>query len=143
MIFVPLLGLAAPAAAIRPVLMERHGTGLGAFAVVTLAAALLTAGAGEAFADSRQGPPSQLLHEHAEAEQTLRLFVVGLTAVLAVWMLGRRRIATGRGRIALQLLTVLLAAGSIFFVLRAGHFGAELVLGPRPRRLNHLTVSTS
>jgi hypothetical protein len=127
-IFVPLLGLAALATAIRPVLMDRYGTALGAFAVVTMAATLLTAGAGEAFADSRQGPPSHLLHEHAEAGQTLRLFVIGLTAALVAWMLGRQRLAAAnRGaRIPLQLLTAVLALGSIYFVLRAGHLGAEL-----------------
>jgi hypothetical protein len=125
-VFVPLLGLAALATAIRPSLMERYGTALGAFAVVTMAVTLLTAGAGEAFADSRHGPSSHLLHEHAEAGQTLRLFVVGLTAVLVAWMLGRHRIASSRARIPLQLLTVVLALGSIYFVLRAGHLGAEL-----------------
>jgi hypothetical protein len=128
-IFVPLLGVGALAVAIRPTFMERHGTALGAFAVVTMASTLLTAGAGEAFADSRRGAPSRLLHEHAEAGQSLRLFVVGLTAVLVAWMLGRRRISTSRGRIVLQLLTVVLAAGSIFFVFRAGHLGAELAWG--------------
>src|SRR4051794_132367 len=48
-IFVPLLGLATLAVAVRPSLMERHGTLLAAFSVVTMAATLLTVGAGEAF----------------------------------------------------------------------------------------------
>jgi hypothetical protein len=125
-IFVPLLGLGALVVAARPSLMARYGTALGAFAVVTMASTLLTAGAGEAFADSQKDAPSRLLHEHAEAGQTLRLLVIGLTAVLVAWMLGRHRIASARARIPLQILTVVLALGSIYFVLRAGHLGAEM-----------------
>src|SRR6476620_751220 len=48
-IFVPILGLAVRAVAVRPSLMERHGTLIAAFSVVTMAATLLTVGPGEAF----------------------------------------------------------------------------------------------
>src|SRR3954452_24462816 len=50
-VFVPLLGLAAIALAIRP--RERFALPVAAFSVVTLAATLLTVGAGEAFKDDR------------------------------------------------------------------------------------------
>ena len=121
-IFVPLLGLAALATAMRPALMTATAPRSACSPWSPWPPPLLTAGAGEAFADSRRGPPSHLLHQHAEAGQTLRLFVIGLTAVLVAWMLGRHRLeANRRARLPLQLLTVVLALGSIYFVLRAGH----------------------
>jgi hypothetical protein len=45
-IFIPILGLAALAAAARPAIVARHGVLLGAFAAVSLAATLLAVGAG-------------------------------------------------------------------------------------------------
>src|SRR3954462_8311170 len=50
-IFVPLLGLAAIAYAIRP--RARYALPLASFSVVTMAATLLTVGAGEAFQEDR------------------------------------------------------------------------------------------
>ena len=50
-VFVPILGLAALAVAIRPRFLERVDVPLAAFSVVTLASTLLAAGAGEAFKD--------------------------------------------------------------------------------------------
>jgi len=130
-VFVPLLGLAALAVAVRPAaLMDRFGTALGGFAVVTMAATLLTAGAGEAFAEERSGPSPALLREHAEAGKDLRLFVVGLTAVLVLWMLGCGRGATAK--VVARVLTAVLALGAIFFVIRAGHLGAELAWSHGP-----------
>jgi hypothetical protein len=100
-IFVPLLGLAAIALAVWP--RERFLLPVAAFSVVTLAATLLTAGAGEAFQADRKkrfgAPVDATLQNHMDAGRALRL-----TAVL-------------------------LAATAVFFAVRAGHLGAKLVWG--------------
>jgi hypothetical protein len=140
-ILVPILGLTLLLAAIRPAFFERYALAIGAFTVVTLAATILTVGAGKAFRDDRGmegGGEAHRLAEHADAGETLRLVMVALTAVVLVAVLlsqaepGSRLgflsgLAGSSGiRLALRGLFVVGAAAAIFFVIRTGHLGAQL-----------------
>jgi hypothetical protein len=140
-VLVPILGLTLIFAAIRPSFFDRHALGIGAFTVITLAATILTVGAGEAFREDRGGgPPDEMqrLHEHADSGETLRLVMLGVAALvlLAValsqaregnrlgWLSG---LASSRGvRLALRGLIAVGAVVAIFFVIRTGHLGAQL-----------------
>src|SRR4051794_39794873 len=125
-VFVPILGLAAIALALWP--RERYALPLAIFSVVTMAATLLTVGAGEAFEDDRPGGRSdQPLQTHAEAGEPLRLTMVLLTLVLVAALFARRWPAPAK--VALRVATLLLAAVAIFFVIRTGHLGAKMAWG--------------
>jgi hypothetical protein len=126
-VFVPILGLAVLALAANTRLFERFLLPVAAFSVVTMAATIVTAGAGEAFREDQErtiAPAARsTLENHAEAGDTLRLTMVVLTLVLVAALFTKRSAA----RIALRVLTVLLAITAIFFVIRTGHLGSELV----------------
>ena len=99
-VFVPVLGIATLIAVAKP---DWFGVPLAVFAVVTLAATLLTVGAGEAFLESKprlEGNP--MMKDHQGAGETVRFCMVLLTAALlgpAVGEEGRRgHGAEGRGR---------------------------------------------
>jgi uncharacterized membrane protein len=119
-VFVPLLGLVAIAAAVSA-RVDRYRIQVAAFSVITLIATLLTAGAGEAFLEEREDEieDKAMLANHEDAGDALRFTMVLLTFALVVAMF--RRHVVLRGVIGL------LAATAIFFVIRAGHLGASLV----------------
>jgi uncharacterized membrane protein YbjE (DUF340 family) len=120
-VFVPVLGLATLVALARPAWM---GVPLAVFAVVTLAATLLTVGAGEAFLESKprlQGDPT--MKDHQGAGETVRFCMVFLTAALIGLLWVKQRAAS----IALKVLVVLFAVSAIGFTIRTGHLGAKLV----------------
>lgn len=122
-VFIPILGLAVIATAFLPERLERHAALLAAFAVVTNAATLLAAGAGEAFrADRRALGPSETLNQHAEAGDFLRWLMVILTALLVGALFTRAR------RFVLAVAAVT-AVAAVFWVIRAGHLGAKLAWG--------------
>jgi hypothetical protein len=125
-VFVPILGLVTLVIAGNTRLFERYLLPVAVFSVVTMAATILAAGAGEAFREDREKTiPERMqstLENHADAGDTLRLTMVLLTLVLVVALVTRRRPA----QIALRVLAALLALVAIFFVIRAGHLGAEL-----------------
>ena len=129
-VFVPILGLVAIAAAFWPKL---HGPILAGFSVVSLAGTLLAVGAGEAFRADRGafGANNPTLQNHAEAGETLRWLMIILTALLVIAMFARKRgrLASGATRPVLSVLIVLAAVASIFFVIRTGHLGAKLAWG--------------
>lgn len=139
-VLVPILGLTLLVAAIRPSFFERYALAIGAFTVVTLAATILTVGAGKAFRDDRveRSGEAHRLSEHADAGETLRLVMVALAAVVLIAVLlsqseqGSRLgflsgLAGSSGiRLALRGLFVVLAAAAIFFVIRTGHLGAQI-----------------
>ena len=140
-ILVPILGLTLLVAAIRPSFFQRYALAIGALTVVTLAATILTVGAGEAFRSDRPmdgGSDAQRLHEHAESGETLRLVMIGLAAVVLIAVLlsqsregSRLGFAAGLAgstgvRLAVRGLFVIGAAAAIFFVIRTGHLGAKL-----------------
>jgi hypothetical protein len=140
-VLVPILGLTLLVAAIRPPFFERYALAIGALTVVTLAATILTVGAGEAFRSDRPmegGNEAQRLHEHAESGETLRLVMIGLAAVVLIAvLLSQSRSGSRLGflsglagssgiRPALRGLFVVGAAAAIFFVIRTGHLGAQL-----------------
>jgi hypothetical protein len=120
-VLVPILGIATLIALARP---DWFGLPLATFAVVTLAATLLTVGAGEAFLDSKpklQGDPT--MKDHEGAGQTVRFAMVSLTAVLVGLTFAARG---GIGKL-LKVLAVIFALTAIGFTIRAGHLGAKLV----------------
>jgi hypothetical protein len=140
-VLVPILGLTLLFAALRPHFFERNALAIGAFTVITLAATILTAGAGEAFRSDRGGGPpdeAQRLSEHAESGDWLRLVMLGVAALVlfAVALTQARAgnrlgflsgLASSRGvRLALRGLFVAGAVIAIFFVIRTGHLGAQV-----------------
>jgi hypothetical protein len=140
-VLIPILGLALLLAAIRPSFFERYALAIGALTIVSLAATILTVGAGKAFRSDREmqrADEAQRLHEHAQSGETLRLVMVALAAVVLVAVLlsqaekGSRlgflsglRESNGI-RLALRGLFVIGAAAAIFFVIRTGHLGAQI-----------------
>jgi len=132
--FVPLLGLAAIALAVWPKLQDRFLLPLTIFSVATMAATLLAVGAGEAFREDRERTLPQALaddptlQDHADAGSTVRITMVLLTLMLVAMLFAKRR--PPAVNIVLRVLTVLLAATAIFFVIRTGHLGAKLAWGP-------------
>src|SRR5215218_6407366 len=132
-IFIPILGLAAIALAIWP--RERFLLPVAAFSVVTLAATLLAVGAGEAFQEDRAaqmpgGAGARIdptLQDHMDAGSALRLTMILLTLTLVVSLFAKRW--PSGVRVGLRVLTVLLAATAVFFVIRTGHLGAKLAWG--------------
>jgi hypothetical protein len=126
-VFVPILGLATLAIAANNRLFERYLLPVAAFSVVTMAVTILAAGAGEAFLEDRERripeAMESTLQNHADAGDTLRLTMVVLTLVLVAALFSKRPGA----QIALRVLAVLFALVAIFFVVRTGHLGSELV----------------
>lgn len=120
-VLVPVLGVATLIALFKP---SWFGVPLAAFAVVTLAATLLTVGAGEALLATKpdlDGNPT--MKDHEGAGETVRFCMVFLTAAL----LGLLYLKKGAGNVALKVLVVLFAVSSIGFTIRTGHLGAKLV----------------
>jgi hypothetical protein len=131
-IFDPILAVVSIVFALRARARQQHGLLWAAFAVVALAATVLTAGAGEAFMDSRP-QVSDVLRDHKEAAETLRLLMFGLTAAIIVlvaldWSALRRRVPAA-ATTALAVLVVVLSVGAGFFTVRAGHLGAKAAWG--------------
>ena len=127
LVFIPLLGLAAIAAAAT----DRYTTPVAIFAVVTLAFTLLAAGAGEAFLERTQRERPELadsatMQDHADAGDLLRFTVFALTFVLVGLLFATRNPL----RIVLRVLVVLIALVAIFYTVRTGHLGAKLAWGP-------------
>lgn len=120
-VFVPILGIAVLVAIAKPSLF---GTPLAAFAVVTLAATLLTVGAGEAFLETRprlEGNPT--MKDHEGAGETVRFCMVFLTAALVGLLYVKHKAAST----TLKVLAVLFALSAAGFTIRAGHLGSTLV----------------
>jgi uncharacterized membrane protein len=133
-VLVPILGLAALVAVAKP---QWFGVPLAAFAVVTLAATLLTVGAGEAFLETQprlQDDPT--MKDHEGAGQTVRFCMVLLTAGL----LGLLWVKKGAGNVALRVAVVLFAVCAVGFTIRAGHLGAKLVWDEEGAQTSSLTL---
>jgi hypothetical protein len=76
---------------------------------------------------------SDVLGDHKEAAETLRLLMFGLTAAILVlvaldWSALRRRVPTA-ATTARAVLVVVLSVGAGFFTVRAGHLGAKAAWG--------------
>lgn len=137
-VLIPILSAATIAAMARPDWRRRYGPALGLLALVALAFTILTAGAGEAFRESRPEFASAALNEHAELGDQLKavmvLFAGALVALLAADGLrgsGRlARLAAQLRRPRIEVLAragiALLAAVALVWVVRTGHEGAEV-----------------
>lgn len=120
-VFVPVLGIAVLVAAAKPAFFNAP---LAAFAVVTLAATLLTVGAGEAFLETKprlEGNP--MMKDHEGAGETVRFCMALLTAA----MIGLLYVRRGAANVTLRVVAVVLALSAVGFTIRAGHLGAKLV----------------
>jgi uncharacterized membrane protein len=129
-VFIPLLSVAALVFAVRPGLFSRSGALLAAFGVVTCAFTLLTAGAGEAFREDRERAEPALatdpaMADHADAGSALRFTI----ALLALALVGALFVRRGVASVVLRAVIFLLAVSALFFVVRVGHLGSELVWG--------------
>ena len=129
---IPLLAALAIVVTVRPALRETWKYPLAVFAIITAAATVFAAGAGEALADvlyEDWETTETDIDEHAELGQFLRLLVIGLTVVLlALLALTKRNIGGSFGRnlnIVASALVVLLSIASLIWVVRVGHEGAK------------------
>lgn len=145
-VLVPILAGVVIALAVRPVWLARYGLAAGVFGIATMAATILTVGAGEKLRDERmqrakelgRARPSggnSLLDQHAELGDQLRLIVVAFVVLLIVLVvLARYRATTAEGLLAspaigtvVAVLTVVAAILAAIWVVRTGHLGARLV----------------
>ncbi|HEX6025381.1 MAG TPA: hypothetical protein VFZ00_25535 [Solirubrobacter sp.] len=120
-VFVPILTLAALALAAGK--LDDHRIPLAAFSVLTLIAVFLTAGAGEALRAEREAEiqDKATLASHADSGDALRYAMVLLTAALLASLF------TKRTHVVLRIVIALLAIHALFWVIRTGHLGSELV----------------
>jgi uncharacterized membrane protein len=129
-VLIPCLVLATVALVVRPAWRARYGLALGGLAVVALAATVLAAGAGEQLL-AHERDAGGLVHEHAEAADTLRVLTFALTAAILLllardWRVRRGDAAGGRAvATVLAVVALVLSAGAGFFVVRTGHLGAK------------------
>ncbi|GAA4630722.1 hypothetical protein GCM10023196_057220 [Actinoallomurus vinaceus] len=138
-VLVPILAGVVIALAVRPVWRVRYGLAAGVFAIVTMAATVLTAGAGEKLRDERMarmkqfgggaarapqgggarapqggGGEGSLLDRHAELGSQLRLLVALLTLLLVVLViLARYQAATSEGLLARPVIVTAVAAVTV------------------------------
>lgn len=128
LVFIPILGLAVLAVAVS----GRWEVPVAAFSVLTLAATLLAAGAGEAFLETRDAElrADPTMRDHADAGDLLRFTVFGITFALAALLFTRPKAA----RTALRVLLGLLALVALFYVVRVGHLGSEMAWGDPANR---------
>ena len=131
-VLVPLTAVAAVLGALSRRWRERLGWTIVALAVVTVASVQLAIGSGEELEESVRRSP--LVRAHAGVADTLLpLSALVLLAVTATTVLDARRRRPGRppGRspalVALAAVTVLAAALSTAWAVRAGHSGARAV----------------
>jgi uncharacterized membrane protein len=138
-IFIPLTGLAAVVAVVRPQLLERYGIALALTTIVTLAGTILTVDAGSAlrarlgigggggFGGSGFGGPgggeASLIRQHAAAGHMVEFLMIAFTLAVIASVVRPR----SRDGAALRIVTALLGVACIFFVIKAGDLGAKAV----------------
>ena len=90
--------------------------------MLTLIAVFLTAGAGEALRAEREDDiqDKATLASHADSGDALRYAMVFLTAALIGALFARKSIV-------LRVVIAILAIHALFWVIRTGHLGSELV----------------
>ena len=120
-VFVPILTLAALALAAGK--LDEHRTSVAALSTLTLIAVFLTAGAGEALRRDVEDDiqDKATLASHADSGDALIYAMLFLTAAL----LG----ALYTKHVVLRVLIAILAIHALFWVIRTGHLGSELVWG--------------
>jgi len=120
-VFVPILALAALALAAGK--LEHHKLTLAAFSTLTLIAVFLTAGAGEALRRDREDQieDKATLASHADSGDALRYAMIFLTVALIGALFMKRT------HVVLRVLIAILAIHALFWVIRTGHLGSELV----------------
>jgi Predicted membrane protein (DUF2231) len=137
-IFIPLTGLAALVALVRPRLLEQYGIALAVTTIATLAGTILTVDAGAALrAQLRRGggfgfgqggnSEASLIARHASAGHMVEFLTILFTlAVIGSVVLLRRREGP-----ALRVVSAALGIACIFFVVKAGDLGAKAVWNGR------------
>lgn len=126
---IPLLSLLAIAVVVRPSLRPKWRHALAAFAILTVASTILTAGSGEALADAFEA--GEYIDKHRRLGEVLRIMVIGLgVLLLALLYLSKPHAvdSTAKGinsvaNIAVLVLSVL----ALIWVARTGHEGSTVV----------------
>ena len=118
-VFVPILALAS--LTLTAGKLDQHRASVAALSVLTLIAVFLTAGAGEALRRDREDEITDKakLASHADSGDALIYAMLFLTAAL----LG----ALYTKHVVLRVLIAILAIHALFWVIRTGHLGSELV----------------
>jgi hypothetical protein len=129
-VLVPIVCILIAALAIRPAWRAKWGVATGLLAVGTMAATILTVGAGNALADERGGTRAGKLAEHAELGEQLRLLIIVLTIAFILLLVADQHMtlipmAAPIIAVAFTALAIL----TIVWVARTGHLGAELAWG--------------
>ena len=126
----PLLAIVSVGLLLRPEVRRRYGLAWAAFALVCLAATVLTAAAGDAFYQDRPFV-SDTLRDHKELGKTLRLVMAGFAVAIAGLVTVDWLRARGRAPTALVVAAAVavggLAVATTYFTIRAGHVGAKSV----------------
>jgi uncharacterized membrane protein len=120
-VFVPVLSLAALALAAGK--LDAHRTSVAALSTLTLIAVFLTAGAGEALKRDIEDDiqDKAKLASHADSGDALIYAMLFLTAALLAALYTKH--------VVLRVLIAILAIHALFWVIRTGHLGSELVWG--------------
>jgi uncharacterized membrane protein len=119
-VFVPILALAALALAAGR--LDNQRITIAAFSVLTLIAVFLTAGAGEALRAAREDEikDKATLASHADSGDALIYAMLFLTAALLGALFAQKSVV-------LRVVIAILAIHALFWVIRTGHLGSELV----------------
>jgi hypothetical protein len=128
-VLVPIVCTLISAMAIRPTWRAKWGLATGLLATGTMAATILTVGAGDALAEER-GTIQGKLADHANLGEQLRLLIIVLTVAYLLLLVADRQwtlpsIAAPIIAVAFTALSIL----TIVWVARTGHLGAELAWG--------------
>ncbi|MDR3664209.1 MAG: hypothetical protein P4L86_28145 [Mycobacterium sp.] len=143
-VLAPLTAVSAILCALWPAARRRLVWPTVALAAVTVALTPLTTSAGEWLYNLRS-KPSALLQEHAERGDTMIYGAIGLLVVAALLAFvhvreHRTGATTSAIRIAVAVITMVVAIGTIAQVYRIGDSGAQSVWGDE---ISHLTSANS
>jgi len=127
-VLVPIVCLLIAVLAVRPSWRAKWGLATALLATATMAATLLTVGAGEALRDERfAGADLPKLAQHAELGEQLRWLVIALTLAFILLLAADHRLASSRTAAPIiGVVFVALSLLTIIWVARTGHLGAEL-----------------
>lgn len=129
-VLVPMVCTLIAALAIRPTWRAKWGLATGILATGTMAATIITVGAGNALATERGGITQPKLADHADFGEQTRLMIIVLTIAFILLLVADRQwtlppVAAPIIAVAFTALAIL----TIVWVARTGHLGAELVYG--------------
>ncbi|MEO5876026.1 MAG: DUF2231 domain-containing protein [Streptosporangiaceae bacterium] len=127
-VLIPIVCVLVSVLAFRPAWRARFGLATALLATATMAATLVTVGAGEALRDARfADADNPRLAQHAELGEQLRLLVIVVTIAFILLLLADARLSLSRATTpAVGVTLTALAILTIVWVTRTGHLGAQL-----------------